>query len=36
VVAEYGPDAIEYENIARCRARADAARRAGEAERGEP
>jgi hypothetical protein len=30
VVAEYGSDAIEYENIARCRAKADAAKRAGE------
>jgi hypothetical protein len=34
VVAEYGSDAIEYENIARCKARADRARSAGESERG--
>jgi hypothetical protein len=30
VVAEYGTDAIEYEMLARCKARADAAKRAGE------
>jgi hypothetical protein len=33
-VAEYGTDAVEYENIRRCQARADAARREGDRERG--
>lgn len=35
VVARWGSDAIEYENIARCKARADQARRDGEREMGE-
>lgn len=33
VVARHGADAIEFENIARCRSRAEAARREGESER---
>ncbi|HEY1187697.1 MAG TPA: putative metallopeptidase [Gemmata sp.] len=36
VVQEFGADAIEFENIARAKAHADAARRQGDRERGEP
>lgn len=35
VVAEYGDDAIEYEILARCKSRADAAKRRGQREQGE-